>query len=704
MRIIAGRPAGRLFFCWFVLAVAILAGAAPARAATSRTLIQDVLYHADGTPARGTLLISWPAFTTADGQAIAAGSLTANVAADGSVAISLFPNAGSIPQGSYYTVVLDLDDGRSTEFWVVPQVPQATVAGLRSKLVPRSQAMQFVGRDYVDSSIAAALTGSLVKLTGDQQISGVKAFQTAPTVPTPQQATEAANKSYVDAGLSAKLSASVKNQPGGYVGVNSDGTVGVSDATKEPIPLSATSGDFASFDGNRYLVDSGKKPADFAAANAATTVNGVSCPLGAGCTVYDSTKVPNSLVPVAAPAAGQLLIGNAGGTAYAPQTLGGDCTLSSAGAVICTKTNGSPFGPAATKAAPGTSCSAGQAAKGVDLNFNATGCFTPAGGGNVTGSGSPMDGNLAAYSGSSGTVIQDSGLSAASLNGFRNRLINAGGQGIDQRNAGTAQTITAGAALAYTIDRWYAFATGANVTGQRVAGSGAIQYRYRFTGASGVTGIGFAQRIEAANSFDLAAQAATFCVELANSLLNSVTWTASYANSTDNFGTLASPTKTQIATGSWTVNGTVSKYCAAVSIPAAAITGIEVVLSVGGQTSGTWTIGAAQFELGSQGTPLERRPSGLELLLAQRYYEVIDGIYQNGYQAGGAPLSQMLTYRVTKAKTPQINVTTVPTYAANCSGFATYSTGINGTAAYVTATATGQVVYTGGVISVAAEL
>jgi hypothetical protein len=58
MRMRMSRPAGRLFFCWFVLAVALLGVAAPARAITAKTLIQDVLYHADGTPAKGTLLIS----------------------------------------------------------------------------------------------------------------------------------------------------------------------------------------------------------------------------------------------------------------------------------------------------------------------------------------------------------------------------------------------------------------------------------------------------------------------------------------------------------------------------------------------------------------------------------------------------------------------------------------------------------------------
>ncbi len=53
-----GRPTGRIFFWWLILAVTIFAGA-EAPAATSKTSIVDVLYRADGTPAQGTLLISW---------------------------------------------------------------------------------------------------------------------------------------------------------------------------------------------------------------------------------------------------------------------------------------------------------------------------------------------------------------------------------------------------------------------------------------------------------------------------------------------------------------------------------------------------------------------------------------------------------------------------------------------------------------------
>jgi len=202
---------------------------------------------------------------------------------------------------------------------------------------------------------------------------------------------------------------------------------------------------------------------------------------------------------------------------------------------------------------------------------------------------------------------------------FRNKLIN-GSMAIDQRNAGAAQTITAAAALAYTIDRWYAYCTGANVTGQRIAGSGDTEYRYRFTGAASVTKIGFAQRIEATNSYDLNGSTATLSVDLANSLLTTVTWTAWYANTADTFGTLASSTRTQIATGTFTVNSTVTRYSTQITIPSSAKTGIEIEFSVGAQTSGTWTIGNVQLERGSAATPFEQRPIGLELSMCQRYF------------------------------------------------------------------------------------
>ena len=202
----------------------------------------------------------------------------------------------------------------------------------------------------------------------------------------------------------------------------------------------------------------------------------------------------------------------------------------------------------------------------------------------------------------------------------RNILIN-GAMEIDQRNAGASQTITAGSALAYTVDRWYAYCTGANATGQRVAGTAPNQYNYRFTGAASVSKIGFAQRIEASNCQHLAGKTATLSVDLANSLLTTITWTAWYANTTDTFGTLASPTRTQIATGTFTVNSTLTRYATSIAIPAGATTGIEIEFSVGAQTSGTWTIGRAQLEDTPEQTTFEYRPIHQELFLCQRYYE-----------------------------------------------------------------------------------
>jgi len=226
--------------------------------------------------------------------------------------------------------------------------------------------------------------------------------------------------------------------------------------------------------------------------------------------------------------------------------------------------------------------------------------------------------NLAGPS-STGTAAILASVNGGPIAGTRNRIIN-GAIAIDQRNAGAAQTFTAAAALAYSVDRWYGYCTGANVTGQQVAGATAGQFRYRFTGAASVTAIGFGHRIEQLNSADLANTTATLSVDLANSLLTTVTWTAYYATTADTFGTLASPTRTQIATGTFTVTSTVTRYNTNISVPSAATTGIEIVFTVGAQTSGTWTVGNVQLEPGTVATPFERRSFGQELELCERYF------------------------------------------------------------------------------------
>ena len=211
---------------------------------------------------------------------------------------------------------------------------------------------------------------------------------------------------------------------------------------------------------------------------------------------------------------------------------------------------------------------------------------------------------------------------------FRNRFIN-GGMTIAQR--ATSATVTAGttvptASTGYpSVDRWYVYSTGANVTAAQVAGSGAVKNRLQITGAASVTAVGVGQRIEVANSYDLAGSNVTLGVDLANSLLTTVTWTAYYATTADTFGTVGTPTKTSIATGTFTVTSSVTRYTVNIAIPAAATTGVEVVFTVGAQISGTWTIGNVQLELGLVSSTFESRTYGQELALCQRYYDTISG-------------------------------------------------------------------------------
>jgi hypothetical protein len=135
-------------------------------------------------------------------------------------------------------------------------------------------------------------------------------------------------------------------------------------------------------------------------------------------------------------------------------------------------------------------------------------------------------------------------------------------------------------------------------------------------------------------------------------LLTTVTWTAYYATTANTFGTLASPTRTQIATGTFTVTSALTNYSAQISIPAAATTGIEVVLTVGAQTSGTWVVGNMQLEKGSTATSFDYRPYGTEFALCQRYYSRGSSYLQTFGTAGGGSNLFSSTFKVTMRVAP----------------------------------------------------
>jgi trimeric autotransporter adhesin len=103
----ARRPTGRLF----LLLLAVVTTSLGLAQSLPTTLISDTVYRADGTPAGGTLLISWPEFTTSGSQAVAAGETNVTLGTGGALAVGLVPNVGATPPNTVYTVVYQLNDG-----------------------------------------------------------------------------------------------------------------------------------------------------------------------------------------------------------------------------------------------------------------------------------------------------------------------------------------------------------------------------------------------------------------------------------------------------------------------------------------------------------------------------------------------------------------------------------------------------------------
>ncbi len=182
------RPEGRLFFglltvllvWWGVLATSgALSGTANAAdgGAPAITRVSDTVYRADGTPASGTVLISWPAFTTSDAKPVAAGTKSVTLGSGGSLAVDLVPNTGATPSGSYYQVVFQLDSVVRTEYWLVGASSPTTISAVRA--IPGTgtaaplASKQYVddaiavNKAYVDSAVANVGSGSYVSKNGD---------------------------------------------------------------------------------------------------------------------------------------------------------------------------------------------------------------------------------------------------------------------------------------------------------------------------------------------------------------------------------------------------------------------------------------------------------------------------------------------------------------------------------------------------------
>ena len=181
--------AGRWMGLWLI---AMALGVVANGQAVSTTTVQGTVYLANGQPGAGTLDVSWPAFTTATGQAVTAGRQMVTIAPDGFMSVNLAPNLGATPAGLYYTAVYQMSDGTtSTEYWVIPAAAQASLGQVRAQLMPAAQAIQAVSKAYVDQQIAEITVNSITGLGGT--LTGPLILNGDPTQPL-----QAADKHYVD--------------------------------------------------------------------------------------------------------------------------------------------------------------------------------------------------------------------------------------------------------------------------------------------------------------------------------------------------------------------------------------------------------------------------------------------------------------------------------------------------------------------------
>ena len=146
--------------------------------------------------------------------------------------------------------------------------------------------------------------------------------------------------------------------------------------------------------------------------------------------VTNDVQTKAAVVPNTAPSAGQVLVGNAGGTAYAPVSASGDATLASTGALTLATVNSNTGAFGSATAAPAITVNG----KGL-ITAVSTNTITPAVG-SITGLGTGVATALAINTGSAGALLVDGG---------------AGGtpSSITLTNAtGTASNLTAGQATA----------------------------------------------------------------------------------------------------------------------------------------------------------------------------------------------------------------------------------------------------------------
>jgi hypothetical protein len=151
-------------------------GAAPVpQSGPATTTIADTVYLADGSKAQGNLIITWPAFLTASGTAVAGGTTTASLGANGGAEPGASAECRRDPGGRVLHRGVPTWTGRSENRVLggaddVPGNPGGGANDTRFGV-----AGQPVSRQYVNSGLATKANDSaVVHLSGTETISASK--------------------------------------------------------------------------------------------------------------------------------------------------------------------------------------------------------------------------------------------------------------------------------------------------------------------------------------------------------------------------------------------------------------------------------------------------------------------------------------------------------------------------------------------------
>jgi hypothetical protein len=224
----------------------------------------------------------------------------------------------------------------------------------------------------------------------------------------------------------------------------------------------------------------------------------------------------------------------------------------------------------------------------------------------------------------------------------RNYIINSD---FKVAQAATSATITAGnaiptASLGYPVlDCWFAYSVGANSTLSQEGNLSAKRLQIQTNANTAAMGIG--QRIESADAVNLATKTVTLSFECSHSNLTSLTITASRpTTSADTFGTIASPTKTQIATTTISITNASTRFSWSFTCPQEVERGLEVLFTFGSNaSSGTFQLANVKLEESSSATSFIPTIYVEELRKCQRYFIRMSDHLYSYYTAAGQNLT-----------------------------------------------------------------